>query len=71
MLLYPIIAFFQIHFEVVQVRKFDYKIMVASATHNIMYFDKKYHTSADLLIETQRDSSFAEKFIRCLIINCL
>jgi hypothetical protein len=52
MLLYTVIAFFQIDFEVVQVKKFNYKIMVAGATHNIMYFDKKYYTSAALLIET-------------------
>ena len=62
MLLFSIIAFFQIHIEVVQVKKFNYRLMVAGANNNIMYFNKKYDISAALLIETQRDLSFAEKF---------
>jgi hypothetical protein len=36
--------------------------MVAGATHNIMYFEKQYHISTALLLDTQRDLSFAEKF---------
>jgi hypothetical protein len=71
LLLCSIMAFFKFYFEIVQVKKFNYSLMVG-ANHKVMNFDKKCHIFAALfIIEARWDLSFAERFIRCPILNYL
>jgi hypothetical protein len=69
-LLYSIIPFFNFYFEIVQVKKFNYSLMVGP-NHKVMNFDKKCHIFDALLIEARWDLSFAERSIRCPILNYL
>jgi hypothetical protein len=68
-LLYSIRAFFKFYFEIVQVKKFNHSLMVG-ANHKVMNFDKNCHIFAALfIIEARWDLTFAERFIRCPILN--
>ena len=69
-LLYSITAFFKFYFEIVQVKKFNHGLMVG-ANHKVMNFHKKCHIFVALLIEALWDLSFAERSIRCPILNYL
>jgi hypothetical protein len=56
-------------FEIVQVKEFNYTLMVG-ANHKAMNFDKNCHIFAALfIIEARWDLTFAERFIRCPILN--